>query len=286
MKAHEVYQRVTDNIIREIEAGNLPPWLQPWRRKRRGSIFPRNAATKRSYSGTNVLILWSQWLHCNYDQNLWLTFNQCRALGGNVRKGEKSTTVIFVKKLAIQDNDEEKLIPMMKTFAVFNVGQCDGLVLPDPLPERPEPERNQRVENFFDAVGAQVKWGETMAAYLPSKDLITMPARADFKNAESLYATLAHEHIHYTGHKSRLNRELSVRFKEDSYAFEELIAEIGAAMLCAHLDVTGELRHASYCAHWLKILKQDSRAILTAASMASKAADYLRAFSEELDPSS
>ena len=119
-----------------------------------------------------------------------------------------------------------------------------------------------------------------MAAYVPSKDCIIMPARGAFLHPENLYATWAHEHIHYTGHKDRLNRDLKSRFDQEAYAFEELVAELGAAMLCADLQITGELRHASYVESWLKVLKNDHKAILTAASLASKAAEYLRSFSE------
>jgi antirestriction protein ArdC len=147
--------------------------------------------------------------------------------------------------------------------------------------ELPEHERDEQAEAFFAAIGATTRWGEPKAAYSPSLDIIVMPERVAFISAESLYATWAHEHIHYSGHKSRLDRDLKSRFDQDSYAFEELVAEIGAAMTCAHLQIKGELRHASYVEHWLKVLKQDSRAILSAASMASKATDYLRAFSEE-----
>jgi antirestriction protein ArdC len=128
---------------------------------------------------------------------------------------------------------------------------------------------------------ATTRWGEPKAAYSPSLDIIVMPERGAFLNPESLYAVWAHEHVHYTGHKIRLDRDLKSRFDQDAYAFEELVAAIGAAMACAHLQIKGELRHASDVDHWLKVLRQDNRAILSAASMASKAADYLRSFSEE-----
>jgi len=199
-----------------------------------------------------------------------------------VKKGEKSTHIIFVKKLSIREEgaDEDKLIPMMKAYSVFDVGQCDGLPHNEPEPELPEPERNERAEQFFAAVRAEVRWGEPMAAYVPHKDIITMPARGAFLGPENLYATWAHEHVHWTGAKSRLNRDLKSRFDKEAYAFEELVAEIGAAMTCAVLQVTGELRHASYVANWLQVLKNDNTAILTAASLASKATDYLRGFNE------
>ncbi|MDR6305881.1 antirestriction protein ArdC [Nitrobacter vulgaris] len=169
----------------------------------------------------------------------------------------------------------------MRTFSLFNVAQCDGLPHNEPVADLPEHERNERTEAFFDAIGAEVRWGEPMAAYIPSRDIIVMPERGAFDNPESLYAVWAHEHIHYTGHKTRLDRDLKSRFDNDAYAFEELVAEIGAAMTCAHLQIKGELRHASYVDHWLKVLRQDSRAILSAASLASKATDYLRSFSED-----
>lgn len=157
---------------------------------------------------------------------------------------------------------------------LFDIARCDGLPHNEPVPELPEPERDARAEAFFDAIGSEVKWGESKAAYIPSKDIIVMPHRQDFTTPEGLYAVRAHEEIHRTGHKSRLNRDLKSRFAQKEYA------EIGAAMTCAYLEVKGELRHAGYVQHWLEILKGDSKAILTAASLASKATDYLRAFSE------
>jgi len=234
-------------------------------------------------------VLWSEREAKQYPANEWVTYKQCQALGGNVKKGEKSTHVIFVKKLAVKDErDEERQIPMMRLYNVFNVGQCDGLPHNEPEPELPEHERNDRAEQFFAAIKAEVRWGEAMAAYIPSRDLITMPARGAFRTPENIYATFAHEHIHFSGAKHRLDRDLKGRFDTDAYAFEELVAELGAAMTCAFLEIRGELRHASYVDSWLKVLKQDSRAILTAASLASKATDYLRSFStkEEQDDDS
>jgi antirestriction protein ArdC len=280
LKIAELYEQVTRDIITQIEAGNLPPWLRPWKGGRRTGIIPINGATKRHYNGLNILVLWAEREAKGYPINEWVTFKQALDLGGNVRNGEKSTHVIFVKKLLIKEDDEERKIPMMKCYSVFNVGQCEGLPQNEPEPELPEHERNERAEQFFASVGAEVRWGEAMAAYIPSKDIITMPARGAFHGPENVYATLAHEHIHFTGAKSRLDRDLKGRFDQDAYAFEELVAEIGAAMTCAVLQITGELRHASYVDNWLKILKGDSKAILTAASLASKATDYLRGFSE------
>jgi antirestriction protein ArdC len=237
-------------------------------------MIPVNAVTGRPYAGLNILVLWLERDKQQYRENLWLTYKQCQEAGGQVRKGEKSTPGIYVNKQVIEKNtEEERLVPFMRQFSLFNVAQCDGLPQNEPEPELPEHERNERAEAFFDAIGATTRWGEPKAAYSPSLDLIVMPERGAFHNPESLYAVWAHEHIHYTGHKTRLDRDLKSRFDQDAYAFEELVAEIGAAMTCAHLQIKGELRHASYVDHWLKVLKRDSRAILSAASMASKATD-------------
>jgi antirestriction protein ArdC len=278
MRVQDLYEKVTSNIIAEIEAGNLPPWLKPWKRGKTTGIIPVNASTNAHYNGLNVLTLWGEREHKQYPTAFWITYKQCQDLGGQVRAGEKATPIIFVKKATVIDGDDEKTIPIMRLWSVFNVAQCDGLPHNEPEPELPELERNERAEAFFAAVNAEVRWNEAMAAYIPSKDCIIMPPRGAFHSPENLYATYAHEHIHYTGHKSRLNRDLKSRFDKEAYAFEELVAEIGAAMTCATLQVTGELRHASYVESWLKVLKGDPKAILTAASMASKATDYLHSF--------
>ena len=212
-------------------------------------------------------------------------YKQCQAIGGQVKKREKASHIIYVNKLVAKDKDTdvERLVPFMRCYAVFNVQQCEGLPHTAPEPVLPEHERNERAEAFLAAPKAEIRWGEAMAAYIPSKDCITMPARGAFIGPENLYAVWAHESIHWTGAKDRLNRDLKSRFDKEAYAFEELVAEIGAAMTCAHLQVTGELRHASYVEQWLKVLKNDAKAILTAASLASKATDYLRAFSEPVE---
>jgi antirestriction protein ArdC len=282
MSAQALYDSVTANIIQAIEKGDLPPWLKPWKEGRRTGIMPINAATKSRYHGLNVLMLWAERDEKAYPTAEWLTFKQALDLGGHVRKGEKSTHVIFVKRLNVKDSEteEDKQVPMMKVYSVFNISQCDGLPQNKPEPELPEHERNARAEAFFEAIGATVRWNESMAAYIPSKDVIVMPPRGAFHGPENLYATWAHEAAHWTGAKHRLDRDMTSRFKTDSYAFEELVAELSAAMTCSMLQITGELRHASYVENWLKVLKGDSRAILTAASLASKASDYLTSFSE------
>lgn len=283
MKAHELYEQVTRNIINEIEAGNLPPWLLPFKRSKRTGIIPVNASTGAHYNGINILVLWAEREAKGWPTPHWLTYKQCQAMGGQVRKGEKSAHIVYANKTIVKNegSEEERLIPFMRAYAVFNAAQCDGLTTVSPEPELPEHERDEKAEAFFAAIGADTRWGEAMAAYIPHKDIITMPTRGAFIGPENVYATWAHEHIHYSGHKSRLDRDLKGRFDKEAYAFEELIAEIGAAMTCAILQITGELRHASYVESWLKVLKNDPRAIITAASLASKATDYLRSFSKQ-----
>lgn len=281
MSLQTLYDKVTQNIIQEIETGNLPPWLKPWKDGRRGGIVPVNAVTKRAYNGLNVLVLWCEREEKAYPTPEWLTYKQCQEAGGQVRKGETSTHVIYVNRSVVNGaKDEERLAPFMRLFNVFNVAQCDGLPHNAPAPELLEHERNERAEAFLLATKAEVRWGEAKAAYVPGMDMIVLPERGAFTGAENLYATWAHELCHWTGHKERLNRDLMSRFHEKAYAFEELVAELGAAMTCAYLEVRGELRHASYVESWLKVLKENSRAILTAASLASKATEYLRGFSE------
>lgn len=280
MKIQELYERTTNKIIADIEKGDLPPWLLPWKRGKRTGIVPVNALSGHHYNGLNVLTLWCERDLKQYPTAYWCTYKQCQEMGGQVRKGEKSAPIIYVNKTVVGEGDDERTIPFLRCYSVFNVAQCDGLPHNEPEQPLPEHERNERAESFFAATKSEVRWNEAMAAYVPSKDCIIMPPRGAFHAPENLYATLAHEHVHWTAHKDRLNRELKSRFDTQAYAFEELIAEIGAAMVCAHLQITGELRHASYVNDWLKVLKEDKKAILTAASMASKAADYLRAVSE------
>jgi antirestriction protein ArdC len=259
MKVHELYEKVTNNIISEIEAGSLPSWLKPWKSGHKTGIVPINASTKAHYNGINVLMLWAEREEKGYPTAEWITYKQAQAIGGQVKKGEKSTHIIYVNRTTVGEGDDERTIPFLKCFSVFNVAQCEGLPHNEPEPELPEHERNERAEAFLSALGAEVRWGEAMAAYIPSKDCITMPARGAFLNPERLYATWAHESIHWTGHKDRLNRDLKSRFDKEAYAFEELVAEIGAAMTCTLLQVTGELRHSSYVENWLKVLKTKRR---------------------------
>jgi antirestriction protein ArdC len=214
----------------------------------------------------------------------YLTFKQALELGGHVREGERGTKVYFVKQLEVKegadDNSPTRLIPMMREYTVFNVDQCDGL--PDsvttgkPMRVRNPDKRDDLADQFLRSTLADIREGHGEAYYVPSRDFISMPAFEAFKGADHFYATVFHELSHWTAHKSRLDRDLKNRFGSRNYGVEELIAELGAAFLCAEFGFDGDLRHAGYIANWIELLKADKRAFFTACSQASKAADYLR----------
>lgn len=280
-----VYQRVTNSIIEELKQG-VVPWVRPW--KSSASPFPRNIISERPYRGVNILLLWAAASSQGYGNPGWLTFRQARELGGSVKHEEKATAIVYAAKttkIAANDSGEEveQDIRFLKFYSVFNVEQTTGL--PDRYYGAPAPkplgQRHVHVELFLGRIGATVRHGGDKSYYSPEQDTIVLPRRDDFESLRHYYATSLHEHVHYSGHPKRLHRDLKGRFGSRSYAGEELVAELGAAFLCSKLEIEGELRHAAYIASWLELLKDDSRAIFTAASAASKAADYLCSFSEK-----
>jgi len=277
----QLYQDVTNRIIAEMEQGAVP-WTRPWRTQAGTTtgIMPANAATGRAYHGINIPILWDAASTRGYPRNVWLTYKQAEAAGAQVRKGERGTHIVFTKKLAVTDEvtEETRSISMLKAHVVFNVAQVEGLPDPAPTAEVPPEARHDAAEAFIAATGADIRHGGDIACFVPSRDVINMPPRGAFRSPESYHATVLHELGHWTGLPSRLGRDLTGRFKSKAYAAEELIAEMASAFLCAHLSIEGELRHAGYLADWLGLLKEDNRAIFTAASKASLAADFLRAF--------
>ena len=282
----DVYSRVTDKIIADLERGNLT-WLQPWQAGHKaGPVSRPLRAGGIPYRGVNVLMLWAAAMEKGYSCPLWLTYKQASELGGQVRKGEKGSLVVYanrITKTATDDKgaDVEIEIPFMKGYTVFNAEQIDGLPAHFTATVQPlnnEIQRLDAVERFFESTKATIRHGGNRAFYSPALDLVQMPELASFRDAESYYATRAHEMTHWTRHETRLNRDFGrKRWGDAGYAMEELVAEIGAAFLCADLGITPETRedHAAYVASWLKVLKDDKRAIFTAASHAQKAADYL-----------
>lgn len=275
--------RITAAIIEKLEAGTKP-WVQPWRGLPVARPL-RHCGTP--YRGMNTFWLWMVAEAGGFQSPYWMTYRQCAALGGQVRKGEKSTIAIFYKsyKKKIEahspDDPESETRRVLKSYAVFNADQCDN------LPDRYHPKlevqeiepqgREAALDGFFESVGANVRETGSAAYYEPLLDRITMPPVHLFNGYDQYYATLAHESSHWTGHKSRLNRNLKNRFRSASYAAEELVAELSSAILGAELGlpVSHLDNHASYIASWLKLLKNDDRAMLTAAARAEEAASLL-----------
>jgi len=284
-KQHDVYARVTDRIIADLEQGTRP-WLKPWSSAHvadRVALPLRHNGTP--YRGVNVLLLWGAAADKGYASARWMTFGQAQKLGAHVRKGEQGTLVVYadtVTRTAAVENGEEieRQVSFMKGYTVFNADQIDGLAQGDqgtPPGANDKPALIEAAETFFAATGATFRHGGDRAYYSRGLDVIHLPPPAAFIDAESYAATKAHELTHWTAHPSRLNRMLGKRFGDEAYAAEELVAELGAAFLCVALGITPEPRadHASYLAHWLKVLKADKRAIFTAAGHAQRATDFL-----------
>ncbi len=273
----DLYSETTARILQSMEAG-VVPWQKAWKAS---ACMPMNAVTERPYSGVNVLLFWLS-ADCGYAKPRYLTFKQALEAGGNVRKGEHGTKVCFFKQLTVADkaSGEDKTIPMLRDYTVFNVSQCEGL--PDAIVNGEDrapinqDEREALADRFIASTGADFREGTGIPCYVPSKDFISMPAFAQFTARDDFYTTAFHELTHWTGAKHRLDRDLSTRFGSNAYAAEELVAELGAAFINAEFGFERIERNAAYMANWIEILKTDSRAIFTAASKASKAAEYLR----------
>jgi antirestriction protein ArdC len=286
----DLYADITNKIVTQLENG-VRPWHQPWNAKHKaGNISRPLRNTGQPYQGVNVLVLWLTSVEKGYSCPLWLTFNQAKEMGVFVKKGEKATTVVYTNTFEKKDTDavtgEEHIerIPFLKSYCVFNAEQVEGL--PGhyyALADGPKnlSERLDWAERFFANTGAETRHGGNRAFYSPSLDIIQMPPFESFQNRESYYATRAHESVHWTKHEERLNRSFDAkRFGDAGYAMEELVAELGSAYLSADLGITPEVmpEHASYLDCWLKVLKADKKAIFTAASHASRAAEYLHQF--------
>jgi antirestriction protein ArdC len=284
-----LYDEITDKIIAELEAGRVP-WVQPWgtAAARAPLAMPKNASTARQYSGINVLILWGAVIERGFAGQSWLTFRQALSLGGYVRKGERGTTVVYAdrfvpsdeKRRAAETGEEVQAIPFLKRFTVFNTDQCEALpgeiatAAPPPPPGLIEPT----VDTLIKATGITFHIGGDRAFYAPAEDFVQVPPPQAYFEPINWHRTALHELGHATGHPSRLNRDQSGSHGTKKYAFEELVAELSSAFSCASLGIVPTVRHADYIGAWLDVLREDSRAIVRAASQASKAADYLLGF--------
>jgi antirestriction protein ArdC len=281
----DLYTRVTNSIIADLEKG-IRPWLTPWNAEHAAGRITRPLRVGgQPYKGINVMMLWASAMAQNFAAPIWMTFKQAKELNANVRKGSKGSLVVYADRLTktetTQDGQEsERDIYFMKGYTVFNVEQIEGLPPHFYTPAAPQLDPVQRIDAadlFFANTGADIRHGGNQAYYAPTPDYVQMPPFVSFKDAESYYSTLAHEMTHWTRHPARLDRDFGRRkFGDEGYAREELVAEIGAAYLCCDLGITPEPRddHATYLGHWLKVLKEDRRAIFQAAAHAQRAVDF------------
>jgi antirestriction protein ArdC len=283
-----IYQTVTDRIISSLKAGVIP-WEKPWKSPRyAGGSFPRNFYTGKPYRGINILLLWSS----EYNSPFWLTFKQAQALKGTVRKGEHGMPIVFYKQLLeyAKNEDEgtgedERAPFVLCRYTVFNVEQCDGLMLPEieqptSAPEIDADETCEAILDGWENRPALYLTSETeqRAYYRPGTDSVHIPARSRFVDAPHYYSTLFHELVHSTGHESRLNRTFGARFGDELYSKEELVAEMGAAFLCAIAEIANEhtdRNTTAYIQNWITRLQADNRLIVHAAANAQRAVDCI-----------
>jgi antirestriction protein ArdC len=283
----DVYSRITDKIITDLEQG-VRTWMRPWSAEHAAGRITRPLRHNGiPYKGINVVMLWSASVLKGYACPLWLTFKQALDVGGHVKKGETGELVVYADRITRTETDargeeSERQIPFLKGYTVFNAEQCEGLPAPYTATAAPPIltplQRLEFADRFFAATGADVRHGGNRAYYAEGADYVQMPPFETFRDAESYAATLAHELTHWTKHDKRLARDMGRKaWGDEGYAREELVAELGSAFLCADLGITPDVRedHASYIASWLKVLRNDKRFIFSAASQAQRAAGYL-----------
>jgi antirestriction protein ArdC len=278
----DVYTRVTSQIINAIELG-VSNWRMPWHTSGKFAFSPINVTSKKPYRGINTVCLWAAAQAKGYERGEWGTYQQWHERGAQVRKGEKATLVVFWKfahdAAETDDGDNPKSgsrLLFTRGYSVFNAAQVDGYA-PKADPDSPIEQRIEQAEVFFRGINARVLHLGNRAFYSPDADRITLPPFVAFFSAMDYYSTRAHETGHWTSREGRCDRELGKRFGDSAYSVEELIAELTAAFVCAHLGLSSEPRpdHAQYIASWLRVLKADKRSIFTAASKAQQAADFM-----------
>lgn len=278
----DVYQRVTDAIVNAIESG-IGQYRMPWTVRQDKGFSPLSVGSAKPYRGINTLVLWAQSQSKGYNSALWGTYQQWQELGGQVRKGEHGSPVVYwgtYEKQTGEDQDEKSHRGLFaKGYTVFNIEQVDGCKLPKRF--EPKLSHNERIahgDSFFANIGVEIRDGGNRAFYRPdTPEAVYIPGFDQFPDPVDYYSVLAHECTHWTSHASRCDRQLGKRFGDDAYAVEELIAELGSAYTMARLELelTPREDHAQYIHSWLRVLKADKRAIFTAASKAQQAADFL-----------
>jgi len=269
-----IYSEITQSIIEQLETG-AAPWIKPWKAD---SSADKNLVSQKPYQGINRLLLGMSSMVKGYSVPVWASYKQWEAIGANVKKGEKGTKIVFyspVSKENKQTGDLEKYA-VLKTYFVFNAAQVEGIDIVPAETVAAEFTAVELAEQRIIKTGAAISHGGDAAFYMPSADRIQLPNKSAFDSEANYYATAFHELAHWTGSKNRLDRDLDKgRFGNPAYAFEELVAEMSAAFLCSDYGIQGELRHAGYIGHWLKALREDSKAVFKAAALAQKAADYI-----------
>lgn len=279
----DVYTRITAEIITAIEEG-AGDWRAPWFHDGTSAACPCNVASGKRYRGINTLALWVAAMSSGYEAGLWGTYRQWQEVGAQVRKGERSTTVVFWKPIEASDRDDGDdddaghRRMMARAFSVFNLAQVDGYDCPAQV-HLPEDQRRQHAEAFIGNLGIPTEFGGGEAYYQPSQDRVVMPDFASFRDPASFYGVWLHEMGHASGARHRLDRDLSGRFGSEAYAAEECCVEILSGLVLADLGIAHHPRpdHAAYITSWLGVLKNDPRAMFTAAAKAQQAADWMHA---------
>lgn len=278
----DVYRAVSEKIIAQIEAGGGTKRM-PWHHNGSPVNRPMNVGSGTYYRGINVFALWIAAHGAGYPTGMWATYRQWRELNAQVRKGERGSFVVFWKNLEsagesdlLVETNERARRMVARGYRVFNAAQVDGYRPPD-IPLLPENKRVSRAEQFYAQLGIDTRFGGDQAYYLPSKDYVQMPPFERFRDGVSFYATLLHEGAHATAAPHRVDRNLSGRFGSEAYAMEEMIADWASCLACMTLQLSAEPRsdHAHYIASWLKVLKEDKRAVFTAAGKAQEAVDWM-----------
>lgn len=286
--SRDVAAEITDLIIRKLEEG-VPPWTRPWQIAGAGGRPLRHSG--EAYRGVNTLYLWALGDAMGYRSRYWMTRRQAETLGGNVRLGESGAISVYFSSFRKQERhpetgrDVERTIRFLRHYLVYNADQIDALPAWFYAPAEPDApvqpsERQDAIDAFFASIPAQVRHGGNEAYFTPTFDYIQLPSRSAFRSMDLYASVRAHETLHWSGHSSRLARTFGKRFGDNAYAMEEMVAEIGAGLVCADLGLPNALHdsHASYVGHWLKILRGDKTAIIHAAAKAEQAVAYLKCF--------
>ena len=277
-----VYTRITNTIVAAIETGTSS-YDMPWHHSGGALSRPANVASGNAYRGVNILALWASGMGQGFESGLWGTYRQWKTCGAQVRKGERGSPIVFYKRLdsgeddqASDDQDRPRLVARAHT--VFNLAQVENYDAPS-FTALPESERIARAETFFQNLNIETEFGGGGAYYRPSTDKVHMPPFGQFKSAAGFYSVYGHECGHASGSEDRLDRDLTGRFGDEKYAMEECIVELASSYLMADLAIACEPRpdHAAYISSWLKVLKNDPRAIFSAAAEAQRIADWMHA---------